>query len=147
MMRDKPIISFVVLTFLFSWSVWLTGYLLGEKLVGAVSCCRNYKKSRSDAVSSFVIGVIWACWHIPLFLSGVYTNPMFQYFIMLIVLSFLFTSLSNISKRSVWPLVMFHASFNSSNLMIGTVYPADGGFEVKDWNYLIVLLAVIILGV
>ena len=72
---------------------------------------------------------------------------MFQYFVMLIVLSFLFTSLSNISKRSVWPPVVLHASFNISNLIIGTVYPADGGFEVKDWNYLIVLLVMIVLGV
>ena len=81
--------------------------------------------------------------------SGLGEKPTFLMvllFVLLVVISFLFTFLSNMSKQSVWPVVLLHASFNLSILLMGTVYPADGGFEVKHWNYLIALLAAIVLG-
>ena len=69
---------------------------------------------RWDALtSSLIIGLVWALWHLPLFLmvgtsyheSGI---PFIGFLIKMIAISILFTWLYNNTKQSLWSAILLH---------------------------------------
>ncbi len=77
-------------------------------------------QSRWDAfVSSLIIGVLWATWHLPMFLSNGFPHfenhlPFGQLFITLITASILITWLQNNCKGSLVPAFIIHSFINFS---------------------------------
>lgn len=74
----------------------------------------NMRRS-SPVLISIVVGVIWACWHIPLFyIKGVmqYHASFLLFFIMVIAYSFMNTILY-LRTQSVIPCIIFHAWTNA----------------------------------
>ena len=82
----------------------------------------NYQ-NRNRTLVALVIGVIWACWHIPLFfIQGVsqYQMAFLPFFVQVIGLSFV-TLVLYIRSQSVIPCIIFHALINALSGM-GFVY-------------------------
>ena len=74
----------------------------------------RYQRS-NPALVALVIGVIWACWHIPLFfIQGVsqYNAEFLPFFINVIGLSFV-TAVLYIRSQSAVPCIIFHALVNA----------------------------------
>lgn len=84
------------------------GYLLPE-----------LQATRKPLAASFVVGIIWGLWHIPLYLSvNIPGSPaggfLLCFFVLTLGLSFLFSWVYNASKYSLATVVLLHASLNSS---------------------------------
>ena len=102
----------------------------------------------SALLSSLLVGVVWACWHLPLFLlpNTLQGNlPMIPYLIAVVGLSVILTWLYNSSGGSVLIPMVFHAGINP----IGAYFPT-GGVEVVMTtagygSYAIVVVAVALL--
>ncbi len=77
-------------------------------------------QSRWDAfISSLIIGVLWATWHLPMFLSNGFPHyenhlPFGQLFITLITASIIITWLQNNCKGSLVPAFIIHSFINFS---------------------------------
>ncbi len=65
----------------------------------------------SALTSSVILGIIWACWHLPLYLVGP-RMPFYIYLPLVTVLSILFTWLYNNTRGSLIIAVLAHFSFN-----------------------------------
>ena len=141
---DFSQISLINLMFLIPVNI-LFGGALGEEIGWRGFLLVRLNEQYSNMISSIFVGVIWALWHLPLFLTDTYQNPMMQYLVIVILISFLFTFLLNRTINSIWPVVLLHASFNISIMLIGGLFPESEGVLEDDWNYFILLLIVIIL--
>jgi len=141
---DFSQISMINLVFLILGNI-LFGGALGEEIGWRGFLLTKLKGQYSDIVSSVFVGITWALWHLPLFLTNTYHNPMMQYLVIVVLISFIFTFLLNRTINSIWPVVLLHASFNISNMIIGRLFPESDGILENDWNYFILLLLVIIL--
>ena len=89
---------------------------------------------RFNAVTaSLVIGVVWAVWHLPLFMmegAGQYGGSFVPYATTVLALSILFTWLYRGTGRSVLLAMIFHASYNSAPVLI-LFQPVQTG--AVDW--------------
>ncbi|MCK5152289.1 MAG: CPBP family intramembrane metalloprotease, partial [Candidatus Thorarchaeota archaeon] len=65
----------------------------------------------SALTSSLILGVIWACWHLPLYLIET-RMPFYIYLPLVTVLTILFTWLYNNTKGSLIIAVLAHFCFN-----------------------------------
>uniref|UniRef100_UPI00404A2147 CPBP family intramembrane glutamic endopeptidase n=1 Tax=Fulvivirga sp. TaxID=1931237 RepID=UPI00404A2147 len=120
------------------------GGALGEEIGWRGYLLKKLQLRYSDFYSSLIVGLVWSAWHLPLFLTKTYENPMLQYFAIVILMSFVFTFISNRSPESIWPVVMLHASFNVSNMLVGTLFPETDGILEEDWYYFILILILIV---
>jgi len=75
-------------------------------------------QSRFSALnSSIILGIIWACWHIPLHFVEV-RMPFYIFIILNTVISILMTWAYNNTKGSLVITVLFHFSFNFGGAFI-----------------------------
>ncbi|MFC7009399.1 CPBP family intramembrane glutamic endopeptidase [Halalkalicoccus salilacus] len=89
---------------------------------------------RFNAVTaSLVIGVVWAVWHLPLFMmegTSQYGGPFVPYATTVLALSILFTWLYRGTGHSILVAMILHASYNSATVLI-PFQPVQTG--VVDW--------------
>jgi membrane protease YdiL (CAAX protease family) len=71
----------------------------------------------SALISSIILGVIWACWHIPLYFVES-RIPFYIFFFLVIVISILMTWGYNNTKGSLIITIIFHFSFNFNGAFI-----------------------------
>ena len=99
---------------------------LGEELGWRGFLLPEFQKKFTSIKSATIIGVIWFCWHIPLFwapfgalISGMpfAILPFMTYLLMVISLSWLMTWLVNNSRNSVLIAILFHLSINAGLLL------------------------------
>jgi len=82
------------------------------------------QKNYNALVSTLVVGLLWALWHLPLFFwTG---NPMSNYpflawFIGTVAISFVYTSLYNSTKGSLLVVTLFHVLGNTFGVIISGV--------------------------
>lgn len=101
-------------------------------------------QQRYDAlIASLIIGIVWAVWHLPLFVfdspTG-HSDLSFPLFVLAIsAVSILFTWLYNASHGIVPVTVLFHGGINVSN---GLAIPAVGGLGAITVPFLGVLAVV-----
>jgi membrane protease YdiL (CAAX protease family) len=84
----------------------------------------------SALVASLVVGVVWAAWHLPLFLvagSSQAGDPVHFYVLSVVALSVVFTWLYNATGGSVLVTMALHASVNTGGLL----YLAGGGAALE----------------
>lgn len=95
----------------------LIGGGLGEELGWRGYALPQLQEQYSALTASFLLGGIWATWHIPLFaLPGTVQTewPLAWFLAMGFGLSVLFTWLYNSTRGSVLLVVCFHAAFNAA---------------------------------
>jgi CAAX protease family protein len=72
--------------------------------------------------ASLLLGILWAGWHLPLFLCKSWTSSSISDFILILVgLSFLMTFLFNFSIGSVIVAILVHSSFNTTSRWMGAL--------------------------
>ncbi len=80
-------------------------------------------------VGSLILGILWACWHLPLFWSGVWTPPtipnIVMFILMITALTIIMTWVFNNAKGSLLITMLMHASFNTfANRIEAPLFPA-----------------------
>jgi hypothetical protein len=99
-------------------------------------------KRVSPLVASLGVGVLWAAWHIPLFLSG---ELPWADAAALVVLSILFTAVFVRTKQSVLIAFLMHAAFNAAGGV--TVLWFEGADRVQMYWSMTVVTAVVAVAV
>jgi hypothetical protein len=97
-----------------------------------------------------VLGILWAGWHLPLFLVQGWLNvPIWAYGLLSVCLTVLMTWAVNLSRGSVIPAILMHAVFNSSFPILVALCRGVPTREPGLTWYLVgvVLTAVIVVGV
>jgi uncharacterized protein len=97
--------------------LWLITFGLGEETGWRGFALPHLQKSRSATVATLILGVLWACWHLPLFFyrdtyiqMGIAGFPMLA--LSLICAAMIFTWLYNSTLGSLLIVMVFHAVFN-----------------------------------
>ena len=89
---------------------------LGEEMGWRSYALERLQNKYNALVSSLILGVIWAFWHLPLYLwpaaSGRGGMPFALFFIIVMSQNPIYTWLYNNSKRSLWPVMIFHTFMN-----------------------------------
>lgn len=90
----------------------------------------------SALVASLVVGVVWAGWHLPVYLLPLgLTNGPFRLFLPFAVLaSVAFTWIYNSTNGSVLVSMLLHGSLNSAVGLVGGVLALDPVNEVAPWR-------------
>ena len=147
--------DFAVLNLMASFSV-------GATLGTAVSCLltfgeevgwRGYMLTRLITAGVprpvFTSGLIWACWHVPLILSGQYaagSQPWFSalLFVIGVVAEAYIVAYLRLQTGSVWPAVIMHGAWNS--IIQGTFDRATIGtpLAVGESGWLTVTISIIV---
>ncbi|BAO56229.1 CPBP family intramembrane glutamic endopeptidase [Nonlabens marinus] len=108
------------------WSGFYAGPL-GEELGWRGFLLAEFQTQFSNLKSAIVIGIIWFCWHIPLFwapfgtlVSGksLHLFPILTYLVLLVGLSIIITWMVVHSRGSVWIAILFHLSINAGLLLL-----------------------------
>ena len=98
--------------------------------------------------ASIVVGIVWAAWHLPLFLvprsEAYYNRPLWGIFVTNVLLSVLLTWVYNNTRRSVFAVMLLHTSFNWSNYLFTSLYTDVGGLV---FFALMIVLVVIVVSV
>ena len=69
-------------------------------------------KEFGPLVTSLIIGIIWAFWHLTFYISGIRPLTSFPEFLILVIaLSFIYTWIY-INTESIWLVIIFHAFHN-----------------------------------
>lgn len=80
-------------------------------------------QSRYNAlVSSLIVGVLWALWHLPLLLmksNVMSTYPMIPYFLKVVAVSVVYTWIFNNTRGSLLIITLFHAASNTVGPFVG----------------------------
>jgi len=96
------------------FAVMLFGGPVGEELGWRGFLLPKLQKRFNPIIASIIIGCIWTCWHIPMFLvhaSG-YEISFVRYLLETIWLAILFTWLYNHTKGSLLIAILFHCVDN-----------------------------------
>lgn len=122
--------------------------VLGEEIGWRGFALPRLQEYYNALTSSIILGVIWALWHLPLFLmKGNFHEsiPITLFVIQGIAVSIIYTWMYNNTKGSLLLAHLFHAA---SNVTLGVlpVLPIDTGGDVRPlWITVIILVAVAIL--
>jgi membrane protease YdiL (CAAX protease family) len=135
-----PIIFLIFLIMQFSEELGWRGYALDR-----------LQKRWNAVFSSVLLGIIWAIWHLPMFLIsgfGQYDNqlPYGQFFITLVLISVLITWLQNNTNGSLVPAFIIHAMLNLSGEVLPLVEKSNNTqCDYMPWIISNILLCLIII--
>ena len=122
---------------------------LGEELGWRGYALPRLQEKRSPLISSLILGVFWALWHLPYMLSAgsvLADRPFILFFLNVLAQSILYTWLYNSTGGSTLLAILFHAAGNTTGTLMGAVVPAAGDPRVYvfgtvlNWLLAIVLL-------
>ena len=77
-------------------------------------------------VSSLILGVIWAFWHLPKFLAPGNTSSFGLFMVRIIAVAVLYTWLYNNAKGSLLLVTLFHAAGNAGGVFLPTATTVSG---------------------
>lgn len=105
------------LTPLGALGIWFITFGLGEETGWRGYALPRLQKTRSATTATSILGILWACWHLPMFFyrdtymqMGIVGFPMLA--LSLLFAAMIFTWLYNSTGGSVWIVIVFHAIFN-----------------------------------
>ena len=122
---------------LISFSVYNYSTLLGGPLFEEPGW-RGFALPRLEAQfgplpATLALGMIWAAWHLPLFLYPGWTStPIWLYFLMVLPLSVMISFAANLARFGVIAPILIHGAFNTGGRYLGGLFrdasPGSGGF-------------------
>jgi membrane protease YdiL (CAAX protease family) len=126
----QPLTLSLVLTYPIAFvTTFILGGPLGEEPGWRGFALPRLQPLHGPLVGSIVLGILWACWHLPLFWSGVWTPPTITNVVMFILtitsLTIMMTWVFNNAKGSLLITMLMHASFNTfANKIETPLFPA-----------------------
>jgi len=110
-------------------STFILGGPLGEEPGWRGFALPRLQPLHGPLVGSIILGILWACWHLPLFWSGVWTPPtipnVVMFILMITALTIIMTWVFNNAKGSLLITMLMHASFNTfANKIVAPLFPA-----------------------
>lgn len=100
-------------------------------------------QSRHGALaSSLILGVVWASWHVPLFLQKGNPTPLSSFplwFVLLLGNAIVYTWIYNNTRGSLLLVILFHAACN-------TAFPAVPSLLMAGLTWLGIIVIVVLLG-
>lgn len=101
-------------TYAVNWSTFFGGPL-GEEPGWRGFALWRMQSRFGPTRGSFLLGILWTGWHLPLFLLHGWSNvPLWAFALMLVAASILFTFAVNVSRGSAVVAILLHATFNTS---------------------------------
>lgn len=96
------------------FAVMIFGGPVGEELGWRGFLLPKLQKKVNPLISSIILGIIWTCWHIPMFYFHVpgYDISFISYLLETIWLTILFTWLYNNTKGSLLIIILYHSIDN-----------------------------------
>ena len=111
--------AFLSYPFAIIHSIFLAAGPLGEESGWRGFALPRLLKRHNPFLASLILGVLWFCWHLPLFLLPAWTSsPLYIYAILVISLSFTMTFIYNISKGNIAVAIIMHGIFNCSPFIL-----------------------------
>ena len=126
----QPLTLSVVLSYPVAFiSTFVLGGPLGEEPGWRGFALSRLQSTHGPLVGSVILGVLWACWHLPLFWSGVWTPPtipnIVMFVLMITALTTIMTWVFNNANGSLLITMLMHASFNTfANRVVAPLFPA-----------------------
>lgn len=126
----QPLTLTMVLAYPLAFALtFLLGGPLGEEPGWRGFALPRLQRRYGPLLGSVILGVLWACWHLPLFWTGVWTPPtipnIFMYIVMITALTIIMTWVFNHANGSLLITMLMHASFNTfANKMVAPMFPA-----------------------
>lgn len=95
-------------------AILLGGGPLGEEFGWRGYLLPHLEESFRADISGIIVGVVWACWHLPMFLFHVegYQMPFLLYLTQTIFISMFCTWLYHVSGKSMLMVILFHTMDN-----------------------------------
>ncbi len=106
---SDPIAAFVCFL-----AILIAGGPLGEEFGWRGFLLPELEKKLSPCTSGIVVGIVWTCWHLPMFLFHVdgYEISFILYLIQTISLSIICTWIYHASGKSILMILLFHTADN-----------------------------------
>ena len=129
----------------FGWSTWsavpllfVTTALLGGPLFEEVGwrgfLLDQLQRRRTVLVSTVLVAVIWAVWHLPLLISEpTGQRPPLPFLVWVLGQAVVLTWIYNTSSGSVLMVILFHAAVNVSGRLLLEPFVGQDGFKVMWW--------------
>ncbi len=136
------------LTFLGSWALWIFTYGIGEETGWRGFLLPQLQTKYNALVSSLILSIIWAGWHIPMFLYNENLMAMgpfgiFGWVIGLMFGAVLMTFIYNNTEGSILMTAIWHGTFNLFTAAVDQAAGVTSGIIsmlVMFWAVLIVIV-------
>ena len=138
-----PVLGMTILgvLFLFAFHIF-PGSALGEEIGWRGFVLPRLQARHSALKASLIIGILWGCWHLPLWLRGNESHPIslfVPFVIAVIASSVMYTWLYNNTGGSLFLMVLFHAA---SNLPITILISPMGSRGAQPFLIYVALMVV-----
>ena len=124
--------SILGLLLMFVPAIFISG--LGEEMGWRGYALTRLQRTKSPLISSLIVGVFWGLWHLPIiYWFSSQTGLLFLvefglYVLLLTAVSVIFTWVYNATDKSLWILVLMHATFTAGgNTIAAFTQPVTGG--------------------
>lgn len=121
---------------------------IGEELGWRAFLYPNLKNNYGWLASAFIVGVIWALWHAPLWLldSPQSKIPFWAFSVNVICLSIIMSILYNHSKKSIIPIILLHLTYNVCLGVIDIFDTHESGNYVIKSLFIYIPFIILLLG-
>ena len=121
---------------------------IGEEIGWRGYALPKLQASYSALVSSLILGLIWALWHLPVFFNpatSYFNTPFWVFLVFLLPFAILYTWVLNSTGGSVLMIMILHAVMNASTGPLWRTIP-DGAATISTTNVYLIQAALLWVG-
>jgi len=119
------------------FGIWFGGGPLGEEIGWRGFALPRMQPIYGALKATALLGTLWACWHLPQFLTpyqgggpgtgfATFITNFSTFFLLVMSLAFIFTWIFNHTKGSIFAAISAHASVDTPQLALLPLFPAVG---------------------